>query len=132
MRDDAMEIEYADAGDGLTIQNLAFVGFRSRVLALDRDTGKIIWDWKSPKGSSSHVAVLLDGDRLIVSVQGYMYCLDPITGRQLWDNPLEGFGTGIPSLTSIHGNSGSAAAAALVASQQQAASGVAVAGGAGG
>ena len=132
MRDDAMEIEYADAGDGLTIQDLAFVGFHSRVLALDRDTGKIIWDWKSPKGSSSHVAVLLDGDRLIVSVHGYMYCLDPITGRQLWYNPLKGFGTGIPSLTSIHGNSGSAAAAALIASQQQAATGAAASGGAAG
>jgi outer membrane protein assembly factor BamB len=132
MRDDAMEIEYADVGDGLTIQDLAFVGFHSRVLALDRDTGEIVWDWKSPKGSSSHVAVLLDGDRLIVSVQGYMYCLNPITGRQLWYNPLKGFGTGIPSLTSIHGNSGSAAAAALIASQQQAASGAAAGGGAAG
>ena len=123
MRDDAIEHEYSDAEDALTIQDLAFVGFHSRVLALDRDTGEIVWDWKSPKGSSSHVAVLLDGDRLIVSVSGYMYCLDPMTGRQLWDNPLKGFGTGIPSITSIHGNSGSAAAAALIASQQQAATG---------
>ena len=129
MRDDALEIEHFDAGDRLTIQDLAFVGFHSRVVALDRETGRIVWDWKSPKGSSSHVAVLLDGDRLIVSVQGYMYCLDPITGRQLWNNPLKGFGTGIPSLTSIHGNSGSAAAAALIASQQQAATGGATAGG---
>ena len=80
MRGDAIEREYSDSGDGLTIQDLAFVGFHSRVLALDRDTGEIVWDWKSPKGTSSYVAVLLDGDRLIVSVQGYMYCLDPING----------------------------------------------------
>ena len=131
MRDEAIEIESSDTGNGVTIQDLAFVGFHSRVLALDRNSGEIVWDWKSPKGSSSHVAVLLDGDRLIVSVSGYMYCLDPITGRQLWDNPLKGFGTGIPSLTSIHGNSGSAAAAALIASQQQAASGAAYGGAAG-
>ncbi len=127
-----MEIDDSDAGAGLTIQDLAFVGFHSRVLALDRDTGEIVWDWKSPKGTSSHVAVLLDGDRLIVSVQGYMYCLDPISGRQLWYNPLKGYGTGIPSLTSIYGNSGSAAAAALIASQQRAASGAASGGGAAG
>ena len=126
-----MDIEHFETRDRLTIQDLAFVGFHSRVLALDRDNGAIVWDWKSPKGSSSHVAVLLDGDRLIVSVSGYMYCLDPITGRQLWDNPLKGYGTGIPSLTSIHGNSGSAAAAALIASQQQAASGAAYGGAAG-
>ena len=132
MRDDAIEHKYSDARDVLTIQDLAYVGFHSRVLALDRDTGEIVWDWKSPKGTSSHVAVLLDGDRLIVSVQGYMYCLDPITGRQLWFNPLKGLGTGIPSLTSIHGNSGSAAAAALIASQQHAATGAVAGGGAGG
>ena len=101
MRDDAIEHDHSDARDRLTIQDLAFVGFHSRVVALDRDTGEIVWDWKSPKGSSSHVAVLLDGDRLIVSVSGYMYCLDPITGSQRWYNPLKGFGTGIPSLTSI-------------------------------
>lgn len=103
-----------------TIQDIAYVGFNSRVVALDRYTGAILWDWKSPKGTSTHVAVLLDGDRLIVSVQGYMYCLDSIDGRQLWANPLKGLGVGIPSLASIHGNSGSAAAAALIAQQQQA------------
>ncbi len=122
-----MDLEHFDTRDRLTIQDLAFVGFHSRVLALDRDNGAIVWDWKSPKGSSSHVAVLLDGDRLIVSVSVYMYCLDPMSGSQLWDNPLKGMGLGIPSLVSLRGNSGSAGAAAIIAQQQQAAA----AGGAG-
>lgn len=100
---------------------LVYVGFNSRVVALDRQTGEIAWQWKSPKGRSSHVAVLLDGDRLIVSVQGYMYCLDVLSGEQLWTNPLEGLGLGVPTLASINGNSGSAAAAAIIAQQQAAA-----------
>ena len=125
------ENEYSQNKTVLTIQDLTYVGFNSRVLAMDRETGAIVWDWKSPKGTSSFVAVLLDGDRLIVSVHGYMYCLDPIDGRQLWDNPLKGYGYGTPSLASIHGNSGSAAAAALIASQQAAAASGGAAGGAG-
>ena len=100
-----------------TILDLVFAGFNSRVVALDRQTGEVAWTWKSPKGRSPHVAVLLDGDRLIVSVQGYTYCLDVASGREIWSNPLTGFGLGVPSLVSIHGNSGSAAAAAIIARQ---------------
>lgn len=100
-----------------SVLDLLYVGFNSRVVALHRDTGEIVWDWKSPQGSG-FVSVLLDGDRLIASAQGYMYCLDPITGELLWSNPLKGMGIGVPSLTSIHGSSGSAAAAALIAQQQ--------------
>jgi len=102
------------------VLDLVYVGFNSRAVALDRQTGEIVWEWKSPKGRSPHVAVLLDGDRVIASVHGYTYCLDAITGEQLWSNPLTGFGTGLPTLASIYGNSGSAAAAALIAQQQAA------------
>lgn len=83
----------------VSIDSLIFVGFNSRVVALDRDTGNLAWDWHSPKGTG-FVAVLLDGDRLIVSVQGYTYCLDPSTGACQWSNPLSGMGVGIPCLAS--------------------------------
>ena len=63
----------------ISVLDLMYVGFNSRVVALERDTGEIVWDWKSPKGSG-FVATLLDGDRVIASVQGYMYCLDALTG----------------------------------------------------
>ena len=102
----------------LSVLDLIYVGFNSRVVCLHRDTGEIVWDWKSPKGSG-FVSTLLDGDRIIASINGYMYCLDAITGEQYWFNPLTGKGLGTPSLTSIHGSSGSAAAAALIAQQQQ-------------
>jgi outer membrane protein assembly factor BamB len=105
----------------LTLQSLAFLGFNSRVVALDRISGTVVWSWKAPKGRSSYVAILLDGDRVIASVRGYTYCLDPLTGQQLWANELPGLGTGIPSLASIYGNTGAAAAAAVIAQQQAAA-----------
>ena len=100
-----------------SVLDLIYVGFNSRVVCLHRDTGEIVWQWKSPKGTG-FVSALLDGDRVIASVQGYMYCLDAITGEQYWTNPLTGMGLGVPSLTSIHGSSGSAAAAAIIAQQQ--------------
>ena len=112
-------------GSGYGLMDLIYAGFNSRVFALDRADGHVVWHWHAPKGRSANVAVLLDGDRLIVSVQGYMYCLDPLSGQQLWENPLSGFGVGIPSLASLQGNSGSAAAAALIAQQQAAAAGAA-------
>ena len=85
------------------LSDLLFTGFNKRVAALHRDTGEILWQWKAPFGMS-YTSLLLDGDRLIVSVDGYMYALDPFTGRQLWMNEMKGFGTGIAILPrpSVH------------------------------
>jgi outer membrane protein assembly factor BamB len=101
------------------VMDLIFTGFNSQVLALDRETGEIVWTWEAPQGSSPHVSLLLDGDRLIASVIGYTYCLDPVDGRMLWMNPLKGFGVGTAALVSMYGNTGSVAAAAIIAQQQQ-------------
>ena len=84
------------------VRDLVFVGLNRRVIALDRNTGNIQWEWKSPKGAG-FVTLLVDGDRLIVSVAGYVYCLDPATGEVVWNNPLKGFGNGITSLASARG-----------------------------
>ncbi len=75
-----------------TIDQLIFVGLNGYALALDRDTGEIVWSNDQMK--SGYVTLLLDGDRLIVSTNGYMYCLDPLTGTILWHNPLSGYGMG--------------------------------------
>jgi len=85
----------------LTIDQLIFVGFNGYALALDRDTGEVVWYNNQLK--SGYVSLLLDGDRLIVSTNGYMFCLDPLTGQILWNNPLKGYGTGPASLVSVRG-----------------------------
>lgn len=87
---------------GVNPADMVFVGFNKRVCALHRDTGELIWTWKSPEGSG-FVVLLYDTDRLIASVQGYTYCLDPATGEQMWSNPLKGMGIGVPCLASISG-----------------------------
>ena len=85
---------------------LVYVGFNSRVLALNRETGEIVWNWKAAGNlGGGYVTQLLDGDRLIVSVNGYIYCLDPWTGEQLWYNGTKGYGTGVASIVSLRGQS---------------------------
>ncbi len=106
----------------MKVEDFVFVGFHSRVAALDRQTGDIVWKWKASSGSG-FVSLLLDGDRLIVAVQGYTYCLDPATGQQLWLNPMKGFGIGITSLAGSTGQSSSALLAQAAARHAAAAAG---------
>jgi outer membrane protein assembly factor BamB len=88
----------------MTIDELIFVGLNGYALALQRETGEIVWSNDQMK--SGYVSLLLDGDRLIASTNGYMYCLNPLTGQIIWHNPLKGFGMGAPtSVVSVRGQS---------------------------
>src|SRR5438105_11954271 len=88
----------------MTVDDLVFVGLNGYCLALNRETGEIVWS--NNKLKSGYVTLLLDEDRLIVSTNGYIFCLDPLTGRTLWNNPLKGYGSGAPtSLVSVRGQS---------------------------
>jgi outer membrane protein assembly factor BamB len=115
----------------MTIDQLIFVGLNGYALALDRDTGEIVWSNNEMK--SGYVTLLLDGDRLIASTNGYMYCLDPFTGAIRWHNPLKGYGAGAPtSVVSVRGQTSqtvieqaAAAAAAYMASSGGSAAGAA-------
>jgi outer membrane protein assembly factor BamB len=78
-----------------TIDQLIFVGLNGYAVALDRDTGAIVWS--NSQMHSGYVTLLLDQDRLIVSTNGYVYCLDPLTGAILWQNPMKGYGGGAPT-----------------------------------
>ncbi len=86
----------------IPLSDLIFTGFNKRVAALHRDTGQIVWQWTAPTGST-YTTLLLDGDRLIVSVHGYMYALDAPTGRLLWQNEMSGFGFGVASIATVRG-----------------------------
>ncbi len=103
-----------------TMGDLVYVGLNRRVIALDRTDGHVVWEWKASKGSG-FVSLLLDGDRLMVGISGYIYCLDPVYGQLVWDNPLKGYGSALCTIVSVNGSSEGAAAAAAIAQQQAAA-----------
>jgi len=111
----------------MAFDDLVFVGFNSRVAALDRETGETVWTWRATQPKfGGYVTLLLDGDRLVVSVNGYMYCLDPSTGDELWFNGTKGLGTGVASIASVRGQASAlsqAAAAAQAAAASAAAAG---------
>jgi len=86
------------------IEQLVFVGLNGYAVALDRDTGEIVWS--NNELESGYVTLLLDGDRLIVSTNGYIFCLDPLSGHTLWHNRMRGYGAGAPTaLVSVRGQS---------------------------
>jgi outer membrane protein assembly factor BamB len=88
----------------MPIDQLIFVGLNGYALALHRDTGEIVWS--NDQMYSGYVTLLLDGDRLIASTSGYIYCLDPGTGKIRWHNPLKGYGRAAPTaLVSVRGQS---------------------------
>ena len=51
----------------VTVEQLIFVGLNGYAIALDRDSGEIVWSNDQMK--SGYVTLLLDGDRLIASTQ---------------------------------------------------------------
>src|SRR5690348_7432710 len=108
---------FKEVGMAARLNDVVFTGFNSQVVALDQNTGEVLWDWKSPKGKG-YVSLLLTDDRhLIVSVSGYTYCLDPGTGNQRWFNELAGYGVGVASLISAN-NAGSAQLLAAVEEEE--------------
>jgi outer membrane protein assembly factor BamB len=82
------------------LKSIVFTGFNKHVIALNQDTGEVLWDWVAPKGSGYVSLLLTDDQHLIVSVTGYTYCLDPGTGDQRWFNELPGYGVGVASIVS--------------------------------
>lgn len=97
-----------------------YIAFAKHVVALDRMTGSIRWQWRIPKGKA-YPALLVDDDQLFVSAMGYTYCLDPYTGRVIWQNELPGLGTGVACIATATSHTSSSRAAAETISQQQAA-----------
>jgi len=108
----------------MNINELIFTGFNHRVAALNRNSGNLIWQWRAPQGTQ-YTTLLLDGDVLIVSVDGYMYGLNPYSGDLLWSNPMSGFGTGVASLVSVNGTTANSSVSAAAARAAQLAAGAA-------
>jgi outer membrane protein assembly factor BamB len=106
----------------MNIHDLVFVGLNARVAALDRSTGEIIWEWKSPKPLGGYVTLLIDQNFLIAAVNGYIYGLDPKTGEQLWFNGLKGYGAGVTSLATVNSSTSAAGVQQAAAAEADAAS----------
>jgi outer membrane protein assembly factor BamB len=70
-----------------------YIGLKGAVLALDRDSGQIVW--RTELKGSDFVNVVLQGGDLFAASRGELYRLNPATGDLIWGNTLPGLGWGI-------------------------------------
>lgn len=94
----------------MPIDLLVVVGIRGSVLALNRQSGEIVW--KTRLRGADFVNVLLDRDRIHASTCGEVVCLGATAGRLPWHNRLKGLGTGLTTLA-VHDGLRPGVAAAL-------------------
>jgi outer membrane protein assembly factor BamB len=107
----------------MNTDDMLFVGIKGRILALDRNTGKIIWEttlkWASL--GDFFVNVFFDRGNVLAHTGGTLFCLDAVSGRIRWENPLTGYGYGIATLASVTGSSANPAGIVYKKSQDAAA-----------
>jgi outer membrane protein assembly factor BamB len=96
---------------------VVYLGVGGYAVALDLATGLEIWRRKI-KGAQL-TAVALAEERLLVTANGEIWCLDRNSGEILWRNKLKGLGTGL--VTVAGADMTPALAAALMAQQAAAA-----------
>lgn len=119
-----------------TQQDLVFIGGRNLVVALDRYDGTEAWRWKASQGkgfwsslsSPSFISLALDGDRLLVASAKRIWCLDPLTGAEVWVADGVSFGLGAYPVIAGGQSSAQAASAASAAAAAQAAAAAAAGG----
>lgn len=80
----------------MAMAQLIYIGIRGSVLALQRDSGELIWEAKLP--GSSFVNLAWDDERVYALSNGEVFCLDAREGSVLWKNPLKGFGYGLGAI----------------------------------
>jgi len=101
--------------------SLVYVGIKTHVLALDRNSGMEVWRTLLPakyRSSGSLVNVVRDAEGLFATCAGEIFALDPRDGSLLWHEPLKGLGYGLTTVATDLG--GSTPLAALAESQRQA------------
>ena len=74
-------------------RDLVYVGIKGAVMAVDRDSGEIVWS-TALKGSDFVNVIVQDGD-LFAASRGELYRLNPSNGAVMWRNSLPGLGWGI-------------------------------------
>ena len=104
--------------------SLVFVGTRDVVLALDEQSGEVVWRQSIPGHVAGGILTLhWDGAVLLAATGGEVSRLDPRTGDLLWHNKLSGLGWGVVAFASMRAPSVPSSGVHAAAAQQQQQSG---------
>jgi hypothetical protein len=80
-------------------KDLIFLGLKSRVSALTKSDGRILWATVLRGGvGDGFVTLNCDGKFVYAHTKGSIFCLDYLSGQILWTNELTGYGYGIASI----------------------------------
>jgi outer membrane protein assembly factor BamB len=64
--------------------------------------------WATHLKGGAFVNVVLDGNTILATTYGEVFCLDALTGGALWHNRLKGYGMGLTSIATVNNPGGSA------------------------
>jgi outer membrane protein assembly factor BamB len=78
--------------------DILLLGLKKRVAAIERASGRILWETKLKGGQGDFVTLLCDGPWIYAAAGGHLHCLHFHTGEVLWTNNLPGYGFGLASL----------------------------------
>ncbi len=77
----------------------AFIGVQGHVVAVNKQSGQIVWQTKLGGGfGDSFVSLACDGDLVLAHTRGHLFALDCQTGAIRWDNKLPGLGYGTATI----------------------------------
>ena len=83
----------------MTPNDVIFMSLNSRVIALNKDNGQILWDTKlGGVLGDGFISLNSDGLHVFAFCKGQIYCLDASSGAIMWTNELKGYGYGIASI----------------------------------
>ena len=96
--------------------DILLLGMKKKVAAIERTTGRILWEQKLSGPQGDFVTLLCANGYIYAACGGHLHCLALETGQLLWTNKLPGYGYGLASLCFPDG--ASAPDAALLAQHQ--------------
>lgn len=81
--------------------DLLYIGTHGHVTAVRKTSGRRVWSTSLPKTGYDLVTLLIEDGQLFAVSKGYLFALDPQTGRVLWTNGLKGLGHGFATLATL-------------------------------
>ena len=78
---------------------LLFVGTHGHVLAIDKQSGRSVWELSLPGTGYTIVSILYEDGVLYAGSKGLLFAIDPSSGNILWQNGLDGMGYGHITMT---------------------------------
>ena len=75
--------------------HLLFAGTHGTVVAVDKETGRTVWQTALPNSKYVLVSLLFEDDVLFCGAKGRLFALDPADGRILWTNEMPGLRYGL-------------------------------------